>query len=115
MLPEGASTFTLFNAKHGNTVSRLAAILQGLFSGYFFPVSLLPWCVSFLPLALPHTYLLDAFRLVMIGGLDPFSPIVIVDMDALAVSSPILLPLGICLFKKSLTKAEMMGSLSRWT
>ena len=111
----GASTFTLFNAKHGNTVSRLVAILQGLFSGYYFPVSLLPWYVSFLPLALPHTYLLDAFRLVMIGSLDPFTPTVMADMEALAVASLILLPLGIYLFKKSLIKAETVGSLSRWT
>lgn len=111
----GASTFTLFDAKQGNMVSWLTYILQSLFSGYYFPIALLPWYTSIIPLALPHTYLFDAFRLVMIGGLDLFSPPLIIDIEALAISSIVLLPLGIYLFKKSLTKAEIMGSLSRWT
>jgi len=111
----GASTFTLFDAKQGNMVSWLMYILQSLFSGYYFPVALLPWYAYIIPLTLPHTYLYDAFRLVMMGGLEPFSPLVIIDIEALAISSIILLPLGLYLFKKSLTKAEIVGSLSRWT
>jgi len=111
----GASTFTLFDAKQGNMVSWLTYILQSLFSGYYFPVALLPWYASIIPLALPHTYLFDAFRLVMMEGLEPFSPLVIANIEALAISSIILLPLGLYLFRKSLIKAEIVGSLSRWT
>ncbi|HET7560206.1 MAG TPA: ABC transporter permease [Limnochordia bacterium] len=110
-----ASTFTLLNAKQwSNPISWLVEFLAGLFAGLYFPPEILPAGLRTVAVALPHTYVFDAARRVLLGGAGLTDPAVVRDAGALAILALIWLPIGGYLFRRSLLKAARDGSLSRW-
>ena len=111
------------NAKGWNDpISWIVGILQGLVTGVYFPITLLPGWLHALAMLLPQTYALDAARrlllpatqaqaLLRLGGL----PALQSDLIALACAALILPALGAALFAAGLAKARNDGGLSRWT
>ena len=108
-----ASTFTLINSKSGSPISWLIEILQRIFSGYYFPIQLLPPYIRLISLGLPHTYFFEALRLSVAKGYWIHQTPHL--LYPLIIQSIILIPTGIILFKYSIIKAERTGDLSRWT
>lgn len=118
-----AAMFMLVNAK-GSTdpISWLVGVLQGLVTGVYFPIALLPAPLATAALLLPQTYAVDAaHRLLLPSANTPRLPLLAflppVDADlAILVIFALVLPLvGLRLFAAALTKARRDGGLSRWT
>jgi len=111
-----ASTFTLLNAKQWpNPVSWVVNFLVGLVSGVYFPLEVLPEWARAIGYLLPQTYAYDATRMALLSGASVTNPLVASDLSLLILSSFITIPIGIFLFKRSLSKAEKDGTLSRWS
>jgi ABC-2 type transport system permease protein len=121
-----AAMFMLANAKGGNEpINWFISTLQGLVSGVYFPISVMPNWLQWISLCLPQTYGIDAARRLLLVGksgdvtiptqaLLPFSPLV-TDIMMLILFIVILLPLGLWVFKLGLNKAKVDGGLSRWS
>ena len=108
-----ASTFTLINSKFRSPISWLIEILQRIFSGYYFPIQLLPPYLRLISLGLPHTYFFEALRISGVRGYWIHQTPHL--LYPLIIQSIILIPIGVILFKYSIVKAERTGDLSRWT
>ncbi len=117
-----AAMFMLINAKGWNDpIAWLVSVLQGLVTGVYFPIALLPGWLHTLALWLPQTYALDAARRLLLhtsgspllgaGTLQPLQA----DLIVLFVFALLLPLLGASLFAAGLTKAKQDGGLSRWT
>lgn len=118
-----AATFTLLNAKGWNDpIAWIVGILQGLVTGVYFPIILLPGWLHALALLLPQTYALDAARRLMLGsaGTPALLHIGLLstvqsDLLALGIAAVILPGVSAALFAAGLAKARNDGGLSRWT
>jgi ABC-2 type transport system permease protein len=118
-----AAMFMLINAKGWNDpVAWLIGIFQGLITGVYFPIQLLPSGLYHLALLFPQTYALDAARRLLLPAADwPPLPIhsvlppVQADFVVLIVLAVIFSALGAVLFTAGITKAKRDGGLSRWT
>ncbi len=118
-----AAMFMLINAKGWNDpISWIVGILQGLVTGVYFPITLLPGWLHALAMLLPQTYAIDAARRLLLAnaGSPPLLEIgslsaVQADPIALACAALILPALGAALFAAGLAKARNDGGLSRWT
>jgi ABC-2 type transport system permease protein len=117
-----AAMFMLINAKGWNDpVAWFVGVLQGLVTGAYFPVSVLPGPLHVLAMVLPQTYTIDAARRLLLPGthLSPLirqevmSPIQF-DLIVLLASALVLQLLGWLLFGIGLRKAQADGGLSRW-
>jgi ABC-2 type transport system permease protein len=117
-----AAMFMLINAKGWNDpVAWLVGVLQGLVTGAYFPVSVLPGPLHVLAMGLPQTYTIDAARRLLLPGTDlsplfrqgVISPIQL-DLVVLLASAVVLQLLGWLLFGMGLRKAQADGGLSRW-
>lgn len=118
-----AATFTLLNAKGWNDpIAWIVGILQGLVTGVYFPISVLPGWLHALALLLPQTYALDAARRLLLNSAG--TPALLhagqlsapqSDLLALGVAALVLPGLGAALFAAGLAKARNDGGLSRWT
>ena len=117
-----AAMFTLINAKGWNDpVAWVVGVLQGLVTGAYFPVSVLPGPLHVLAMVLPQTYTIDAARRLLLPGTDlsplfgqgVMSPIQF-DVVVLLASAVVLQLLGWLLFGMGLRKAQADGGLSRW-
>ena len=108
-----ASDFTLFNAKGGSMTGRMLSILQRIFSGYYFPVNILPYQLHVVSYVLPHTYFYESVRIAAFKGIWITQKPEL--LYPLIVQGAILLPLGTLLMKRAMEKAERTGDLSRWS
>ncbi len=120
-----ASTFYLLQAKSDNPISWFLELLTGLASGLYFPVNLLPWWGQLLASLLPHTYVLDTARRLLLGGetealtlplhrvvgLNP----IIINTLLLGLFAAVIMPLGWWLFGKGLRSARRDGRMAWWT
>ena len=122
-----ASSFFLLNLKVGTEPVKFIFqdIIIALAAGYFYPISVLPFSLQILSSILPHTYVLDALRRLMIpqGNLNiPVLPLqkvwslspVKIDIIVLGVMSAVFLYLGFYLYIKGVEKARRNGTLTRW-
>ncbi len=120
-----AGCFFLLQAKQDNPVSWIVDTAVSVTSGIYFPVSVLPFKLQLVSSVLPHTYVYDGVRRLLLGGgLEPsllvhhalprFNP-VLLDAAVLVAMSSILIPLGWWLFNYGFEKAKFDGRLSWWT
>lgn len=107
-----ASMFLLVNAKGGvEPIGWAIATLSGVFTGVYFPPSILPTYLQPISKILPQTYALEAIRSIFAGkGLGDVQVAILY----LILFSCILFPLGLWVFKKGIQKAEREGTLARW-
>lgn len=120
-----ASTFSLLNAKgNDEPLGWGIHLLQGLVTGLYFPVMLLPHFMQYVGLLLPHTYAIDSMRRLFLSHSSPPSLLVhqwfgadpiIVNIGCLCACIGIYMPLGIHLFARGMKKSREVGSLSRWS
>lgn len=112
----------LVNAeRHHDPISWLVGVLQGLVTGVYFPIALLPATLATAALLLPQTYAVDAaHRLLLPAANTPrlpilaFLPLVQADLAVLLVLALLLPVAGLRLFVVGLNKARRDGGLSRW-
>ena len=98
--------------KKGDPVVWLIQLASILFGGVYFPIAVLPDNLRFISYFLPITYSLRALRqaLLMGQGLEVILP----DITALFIFSAILLPLSIAIFKFSVHRAKIAGTLAHY-
>lgn len=65
----GAGNFFMLEVKQGREpVTWLTDVFARIFSGVYYPLAVLPVGIQFVSAFLPHTYAMNAIRLVMLGG-----------------------------------------------
>ena len=98
--------------KRGDPVAVIYSALSYLFSGVYFPVSLLPEPLQILSKILPMTHSLEGIRKSLLTEitLNDLLPEII----SLLVFSLLLWPISIILFNTAVKKARMDGSLSHF-
>jgi len=120
-----ASSVYHLDARGGQDPVRfVVGLLSGLAAGVYFPVYVLPGWAQWLACLIPHTYVLDGVRRVILGpagatGLLPMHrwvPLAPHLLDALALLVYGLLagPIGWSLFEGAIRRAKSDGRLSRW-
>jgi len=96
--------------KEGRPISWFVSTFASLFGGTYFPIEVLPVQLRYLSYLLPITYSLRAFRYTILKGYSILD--IKTDLLALVIYSLILLPVSILIFKFSLKRAKMHGSLA---
>ena len=95
--------------KRSEPIGGFIGALTGLFGGVFFPIEILPPKLQFISHLLPVTYSLRSLRYALLSGY-PFRAL-IPDILILIGFCIILLPLGILIFKYTLRRVKIDGSL----
>ena len=120
-----ASLFSLIEAKRGQDPLRwFVSTMVGLVSGVYYPLLSMPKALQILACFFPHTYVYDAARRALLGGLTiektlmihrllPLDPILI-DMLMIVFFAAWTVPLGYYMFKLGIKKSRKDGNLSRW-
>jgi ABC-2 type transport system permease protein len=98
--------------KRGNPVGWLVSTLEGLVSGVYFPVSVLPFWLQLAAKCLPITYGIRAMELAIYKGYSLAQ--LRSEIGFLLFFSLLLLPLSFVVFKYSLKKARKDGTLSQY-
>lgn len=98
--------------KRGNPVDWIVSSVEGLISGVFFPVTVLPAWLQFVAQFFPITYAIRAIQLAVYKGytVGQLSG----EIGALAFFSALLLPLGLAAFTHGLRKARRDGTLGQY-
>jgi len=111
-----ASFIGIYEFRFAQTpTSFFVQVFVPLLSGVVIPVSLLPNWAQTISTVLPHTYIYEALRQVFILGANSSYPHIQHCIVTLGIFATILIPLGIALYKRGITKAEREGTLSIWT
>lgn len=116
-----ASMFLLTDAKGATEpIGYVIGTLAGVFSGVFFPISMIPPWLRPIGYVLPHTYALEGLRKAILtpneiywGSLFEWWSMWNI-LFVLTVFSIILVPLGLWMFNKSIMHGEKTGTLARW-
>lgn len=98
--------------KRGNPLSWIINSMEGLISGVYFPIAVLPGWLQFLAKFFPITYAIRAIELSVYKGYSFLQ--LTKEITFLLIFSLLLLPLSLIAFKYSLKKAKMEGSLSQY-
>jgi ABC-2 type transport system permease protein len=98
--------------KRSEPVGWFMGSLTGLFGGVYFPMEVLPLKLQVVSYLLPVTYSLRSLRHALLNG-HSFK-MLMPDVFALVVFSIILLPLAIAIFKYTLGRAKIDGSLTHY-
>ena len=108
----GASTFFFLEVKQGrDPVTWLVDVLAQIFSGVYYPLSILPPSVHWIAGLIPHTYALRGIRLVMINGSGFGSADTRQAFLILLGFCAVSLAAGIGLFNRALAKAERTNGI----
>ena len=103
----GASNFFNLEVKQGREpFTWLVDVLARIFSGIYYPLTVLPASLVFVSRFIPHTYAMEGLRLVMLSGLSLENPVVrnnLIIMSGIAVLSMVV---GILAFNKALDRAH---------
>lgn len=103
----GASNFFNLEVKQGREpITWIIDILARIFSGVYYPVTIIPSSVRFVSYFVPHTYALRGIRQIMMNGKTLVDPSILpytFIMIAMAVGSIVI---GIELLNKALVKAQ---------
>ncbi len=95
--------------KQGNPIAEGMHLLSFLFGGVYFPITVFPWWLEWIPYLLPTYYSLDGLRLVLITGASWET--VLPHITALTIFTLILMPLGFLIFKEAIRRAKVNGTL----
>jgi ABC-2 type transport system permease protein len=108
----GASNFFTLEVKQGREpLTWLVDVLARIFSGVYYPLTLLPAALVPVSLILPHTYALDGIRRVMINGTNFSDPATLRSFVLLAGFCVLWLSLGIVLLRRSIDLAEKANGI----
>ena len=103
----GASTFFFLEVKNGrDPVTWSMDVLARVFSGVYYPLTIIPASVRWVAGCIPHTYALRGIRLVMINGAGFGEADTLRSFLVLLAFCAASLLVGIWLFDKALSKAE---------
>ena len=106
-----SAAFTMI-FKRGNPLAWAVSNVEGLISGVYFPVTVLPAGFQFLAKIFPITYAIRAIELAVYKGYTPLQ--LKKEIGFLIFFSVLLLPLSLAAFKYSLKKARENGSLGQY-
>jgi ABC-2 type transport system permease protein len=95
--------------KRGEILVAMVVLAMGLLGGAMFPISVLPGQLDFLSRLVPTRYAFDGARAAVYGGSGLGG-----DLLALAIFAAITLPISLLLFRRALTVARQVGSLSQY-
>ena len=98
--------------KRGNPLGWLVNGLEGLVGGVYFPIKVLPVWLQFLANFFPITYSIRAIELSVYRGYSVGQ--LWREIGILAIFTAILFPLSLVVFKRSVKKAKMDGSLAQY-
>ena len=100
-------------SKRADPVLSLYALAASVLSGVFFPIELLPAWLRTLAWAIPHTYVIQALRRVLMpdGAVLP-GPSAWQAIAALSLFCLVLYPIAIWVFDRSLEYGRKIGALS---
>ncbi len=98
--------------KRGNPIGGVITGIEGLISGVYFPVSILPGWLQTVAMFFPITYAIRAIELAVWQGYAVSQ--LYREILALVLFSLLLLPLSLVLFRYSLRKARQDGSLAQF-
>jgi len=98
--------------KRGNLFGWIAASIEGLVGGVYFPITVLPAWLQFLSNFFPITYAIRAIELAVYKGYTLSE--LWKEAAILFCFSAVLLPLGLILFKYSVDKARRDGTLAQY-
>lgn len=108
----GASNFFTLEVKQGREpLTWLVDVLARIFSGVYYPLTILPVALLPVSLILPHTYALDGIRRVMINGTGFDDPTTLRSFVVLAAFCVAWLGLGIVLLRRSINLAEKVNGI----
>lgn len=103
----GASNFFNLEVKQGREpVTWLTDVLARIFSGVYYPITVIPVSVRFVSYFVPHTYALQGIRLIMMNGYTLSNPEILrctLIMTAFCIVSVLL---GIIKLNRALIKAQ---------
>ena len=103
----GASNFFNLEVKQGREpFTWLLDILARIFSGVYYPLSIVPASMQFISRLLPHTYALQGLRLILMEGQGLENTLVFNNLLFILVFAGLAMSLGIFLLGKSLVKAQ---------
>ena len=103
----GASNFFNLEVKQGKEpITWLTDVLARIFSGVYYPITVIPSSVGFVSYLLPHTYALRGIRQIMLNGNTLLDPVVYTNTLIMLGFAVVLLLLGIRMLNKSLIKAQ---------
>lgn len=98
--------------KRGNPLDWIISNVEGLISGIYFPITILPGWLQFLAKFFPITYSIRATELSVYRGFGLWQ--LRKEIGFLLLFSLVLLPLSLYFFKYSLIKARKDGSLMKY-
>ncbi|MCX7944586.1 MAG: ABC transporter permease [Deltaproteobacteria bacterium] len=98
--------------KRGDPISIIYSTLSYLFSGVYFPISLLPIPLRFFSNLLPMTHALEGLRKSLLT--ETTYTDLLPQIIALLIFSLVLWPLSLLIFSKAVNKAKYEGSLSHF-
>lgn len=98
--------------KRGTPLDWVISNVEGLISGVYFPVTVLPVWLQFMAKFFPITYAIRAVELAVYRGYSLFQ--LRKEMAFLFLFSILLLPLSLAVFKYALRRAKMDGSLTQY-
>ncbi len=103
----GAGNFFYLEVKQGREpVTWLTDVLARIFSGVYYPLSVLPASIGFVSYFVPHTYALQGIRLVLIGGNGFDNAMVRNDLFMMLLFCAFSLFTGIFVLNSAIAKAE---------
>jgi len=103
----GASNFFNLEVKQGREpVTWMTDVLARIFSGVYYPITVIPSSVRFVSYFVPHTYALNGIRQIMMNGQSLFSNTMLPYVSIMMVFSIGTILLGIKLLNNALIKAE---------
>ncbi len=98
--------------KRGNPFGWIVSSLEGLISGVYFPITVLPSWLQLLAQFLPITYAIRAIEFSVYKGYTLVQ--LYKEIGFLLLFIIVLLPISLCLFKYSINKARREGSLAQY-
>jgi ABC-2 type transport system permease protein len=110
-----ASMFFLVDSKgSAEPVSWITTTFSQILSGVYFPVVLLPSGIQSLSHLFPQTHALEGLRIIFLEGGSLSSIAIQQILLSLVIFNLILIPLGIIIFRITISKAKKKGTIGRW-
>lgn len=103
----GARFFFTLEVKQGREpFTWLVDILARIFSGIYYPLTILPVGIQFVSRLIPHTYAMEGLRLVMLSGQGLENPVVRNNLLVMLGFAVLSMLAGVALLHRALTKAH---------
>ena len=103
----GASNFFFLEVKTGKEpVTWITDVLARIFSGVYYPITVIPHSIRFVSYLIPHTYALGGIRQIMLNGNTLMDRSVYIDTFIMLGFCTVFMILGIRMLNRALIKAQ---------